>query len=163
MDNLSIIAAIDLNGLIGNSNHLPWHVKEDLQYFRNQTMGHTVVMGKKTWLSLGKPLDGRVNIILTHESNFHIPGCITMNSIEQVLQNAVSCETFIIGGANVFQQFMPYVSTIFLSRIAHAFSGDTYFPTVNWSEWDLISYEQITTTEGYDISFEKWQRKPVKR
>lgn len=159
MYNISIIAALDINGLIGKANHLPWKIKEDLEYFRNTTMGHPVVMGKKTWLSIGKPLDGRINIILTRDINFSIPGCIIANSIQQVLEDFSDQELFVIGGEEVFRQFLPFTNKIYLSRIKQAFDGDTYFPEVDWSEWEIVFYEQKTTEAGYDISFEKWDRK----
>lgn len=159
MHNLSIIAALDNNNLIGNSNHLPWQIKEDLQFFRETTMGHPVVMGKKTWLSIGKPLDGRINIILTHDTSIEVPGCIVMNSVEQVLSNFLDAEIFVIGGANVFEQFLPYANKMYLTRIQHSFRGDTYFPSITWSDWEMVQYEQKDTESSYKISFEKWERK----
>lgn len=158
MPQISIIAAIDKNGLIGKSNHLPWKIKEDLNHFREITMGHPVVMGKKTWLSIGRPLDGRINIILTHDKYFSIPGCIIVNSIEQILTAYTSQEIFVIGGAEVFKQFLPLTSKIYLTRILHEFEGDTYFPDVNWEDWQIISYEKQTSAEAYLLSFEVWQR-----
>ncbi|MFO7660133.1 MAG: dihydrofolate reductase [Candidatus Cloacimonadaceae bacterium] len=159
MTRISIIVAMDRNGLIGNDNHLPWNIKEDLQYFRETTLGHPVVMGKSTWLSLGKPLDGRINIILTHDTTFQIPGCITVNSTEQLLADFPEQEVFIIGGAETFRHFLPLAQKIYLTRIDHAFAGDTYFPQPDWSEWEIVFYEQKSTASGYDISFEKWERK----
>ena len=156
---ISIIVAIDKNGLIGTENHLPWNIKEDLQYFRDITLGHPVVMGKKTWLSLGKPLEGRINIILTHDKSFQIPGCITVNSIEQILADFHDQEVFVIGGAETFRQFLPLAHMIYLTRIDHIFEGDTYFPVIDWSEWEIVFFEQKSTESGYNISFEHWKRK----
>ncbi len=156
---ISIIVACDNNGLIGNSNHLPWHIKEDLHHFRETTMGHPIIMGKKTWLSIGKPLDGRLNIILTHDSDIKIDGCLVYNNIESILSDFRNQEIFVIGGASIFKLFLPVVSTIYLTRINHSFIGDTYFPDVNWLEWNIASYEKITSETGYPISFEKWDRK----
>jgi len=158
LNNISIIVAIDQNGLIGNANHLPWQIKEDLQYFKETTSGHPVIMGKNTWLSIGKPLEGRVNIILTHDTSFQIAGCITVNSIEQVLTEFTDQEIFIIGGADVFKQFLPYTHKIYLTRILHSFEGDVYFPELDWSNWKIVFYEHKSTKSGYNISFEKWER-----
>jgi dihydrofolate reductase len=158
LHNISIIAAIDSNGLIGKSNHLPWKIKEDLHFFRETTMGHIVVMGKRTWFSIGKPLDGRINIILTHDAEFSIPGCVVLNSVQQVLDYLQGNETFIIGGAHVFEQFILYADKIYLTRILHAFDGDTYFPELNWQEWIIKQYEQVTVESGYQLSLEKWER-----
>ena len=158
MHNLSMIAALDRNGLIGKANHLPWQIQEDLQYFRETTMGHPVVMGKHTWLSIGKPLDGRINIILTHDINFRIPGCVVKNSIDQVLSSFREDEIFVIGGSGIFKQFIPFADKLYLTRINHVFEGDTYFPVVNWSEWIMNFYELKATESGYDIAFERWER-----
>jgi dihydrofolate reductase len=156
---ISIIAAIDKNGVIGKDNHLPWNINDDLKHFRELTIGHPVVMGRKTWMSIGKPLDGRINIILTHDSSFSIPGCITVNSVQQVVNDFPDQDIFVIGGAELFRQFIPSAGRIFLTRINHEFSGDTYFPHVNWDHWLLISYERKQTEDGYDLSFETWERK----
>jgi dihydrofolate reductase len=157
---ISIIAAVDSNMLIGKANHLPWNIPEDLHFFREITMGHPVVMGRNTWNSIGKPLDGRINIILTQDAKFNFPGCITVNSVKQVLLLYSEQEIFVIGGANVFEQFLPYSEYIYLTRIDHSFEGDTYFPTIKWEEWKLISYEQKPSVMGINLSFEKWERIP---
>lgn len=122
-------------------------------------MGHPVIMGKNTWLSIGKPLDGRLNIILTKDKSFQINGCLTVNSVEQVLTEYSDQEVFVIGGAETFRQFLPYTNIIYLTRIEHSFEGDVYFPEVNWDEWEIVSFEQKTSETGYKLSFEKWVKK----
>jgi dihydrofolate reductase len=156
---ISIIAAIDINGVIGKNNHLPWKISEDLKRFRVLTMGHPVVMGRKTWMSIGKPLEGRINIILTHDFDFKIPECITANSIQQIIDDFPDKDLFVIGGAEVFRQFIHLTGRIYLTRINQAFDGDSYFPKVNWGEWLLVSYEHKSTAEGIELSFETWERK----
>jgi len=155
----SIIAAIDKNNLIGRDNRLPWNIPEDLQFFRSITMGHPVVMGKNTWLSIWKPLEGRVNIILTRETELNVPGCIVVNTLEQIMDDFNSEELFIIGGASVFKQFLPIAQKIYLTRILHEFQGDTYFPSVDWDMWEIVFFEQKQSVEGYQLNFEQWQRK----
>jgi dihydrofolate reductase len=159
LHNISIIAAVDENYLIGKENRLPWNIKEDLHHFRELTIGHPVVMGKNTWLSLGKPLDGRINVILTHDKSFQFPGCIVANSIEQVLTNFPKEEVFVIGGACTYQQFLALANRIYLTRIKDAFEGDVYFPVFDWSQWEMVFFEQKDTESGYRLSFEKWIKK----
>jgi dihydrofolate reductase len=160
LNTLSLITAFDLNYLIGNDNHLPWRISEDLQHFRSITMGHTVVMGKNTWISLGKPLEGRTNIILTHDTDYQIPGCLVYNSVEQVINGTQDDEVFIIGGSEVFKQFLPFANKMYITRIQHSFTGNKYFPPVNWQDWVMDSYELMKTQSGIDLAFEIWLKKP---
>jgi len=159
---ISIIVAFDKNQLIGRNNHLPWLIKEDFKFFKDTTMGHPVVMGKNTWLSIGKPLDGRINIILTRDVSFQINGCLTVNSIEQVFAEYPDQEVFIIGGSEVFRQFLPFAGKIYLTRIDYKFEGDVYFPYVNWKEWEIMSFEQKISESGYNLSFETWEKRDDK-
>jgi dihydrofolate reductase len=122
-------------------------------------MGHPVVMGKNTWLSIGKPLDGRINIILTHDLSFNIPGCLTANSIDEILTDYRDEKIFVIGGSEVFRQFIPLSQKMYLTRIIHSFEGDTYFPELNWSFWEMTFYEFNNSESGYQFSFEIWERK----
>jgi dihydrofolate reductase len=158
---ISLIVALDSHNLIGKDNHLPWHIPEDLSYFRETTMGHPVIMGKSTWLSLGKPLEGRVNVILTHDKDFSVPGCIVSNSIEQILGDFHNTEIFVIGGASIFKQFLPLAKKLYVTRINHQFEGDTYFPEVDWDSWEIVFFEQKETQKGYSLAFEQWQKKPI--
>jgi dihydrofolate reductase len=124
-------------------------------------MGHPVIMGKNTWLSIGKPLDGRTNIILTHDLSFSIPGCLTANSIDEILTDYPDEEIFVIGGSEVFRQFIPLSKKIYLTRINHCFDGDTYFPELDWSLWEMTFYEFNDSESGYQFSFEIWERKTI--
>jgi dihydrofolate reductase len=124
-------------------------------------MGHPVVMGRRTWMSIGKPLDGRTNIILTHDKSFAYPGCIITSSIEQIINDFYEQDIFIIGGSEVFFQFLPYADRLYLTRIMHEFEGDTYFPVVKWEEWMLTYYERIMTDVGFELGFETWKRKTM--
>ena len=124
-------------------------------------MSHPVVMGKNTWLSIGKTLEGRTNIILTHDPEFRIPGCITVNSIEEVLSTYSEEDVFVIGGAETFRQFLPYTNKMYITRIQNTYSGETYFPYVNWDEWEIVFYETVITESGFPISFERWIRKSI--
>lgn len=155
---LSIIVAMDQNRLIGRDNKLPWRIQEDLAYFRKTTLGHNVVMGKKTWLSLGKPLDQRTNIVLSRDPDFDYPGVLRVRGLPELEDVLGPEESFIIGGASVFAQFLPLVTKLYITRIESSFEGDTWFPDYDVSEWRLVFFEQIKTSGGLSLSFNKFER-----
>lgn len=157
---LSLIVAIDRNGLIGYQNHIPWRIPEDLAYFREKTLNHTVIMGKNTWMSLGSTLDQRVNIILTHDHNFYVPGAIVCHSVSECLEHCrPEDEVFVIGGSQIFKLFLPLISKMYVTRIDAEFEGDTWFPEINWEEWELIFFEQKKSKTGYMLTFSEYVRK----
>jgi len=158
--NLAIIVAMDQNGLIGSHNGMPWEIKEDLAYFKRKTLAHSVVMGKNTWLSIGKPLPERTNIILSRSMQTSPPGTVVCSSIAEVLEIVQTDLCFIIGGAQVFQSFLPLVDRLFITKIDAVFRGDTYFPGIDYADWDLQFYEQMSTESGYNISFNEYKKKP---
>ncbi|MBM4403802.1 MAG: dihydrofolate reductase [Candidatus Cloacimonetes bacterium] len=157
-DHLAIIVAMDRNHLIGKDNRLPWHIPEDLAYFRKVTLDHNVIIGKNTWLSLGKPLDRRTNIVLSRDPDFHPRGCIVCHDIRDVLSIVNEQTSFIIGGASVFQQFVPLVGKLYLTRIEAVFEGDVYFPDLDLNQWTLLSYETQTARSGFTLAFETYIR-----
>ncbi|MDN4072340.1 dihydrofolate reductase [Fictibacillus terranigra] len=135
---ISFVFAMDENRLIGNRNELPWYLPADLQYFKKVTMGKPIVMGRKTFDSIGKPLPGRENIILTRNESFQAEGCTIIHSVQQALERKEE-EVCVIGGAEVFSLFMPYVQRMYITKINESFQGDTYFPEIDESEWKLVS------------------------
>jgi dihydrofolate reductase len=144
---ISFLLALDRNKLIGKDNDLPWHLPADLKYFKRVTMGHTIVMGRKTYQSIGKPLKGRENVVLTHDPHFGAPGCTVVHSPEAVLKlSRPDNEVFVIGGNGVFKAFEPYVDRLYLTEIDHAFDGDTYF-TMDYANWLVQSEEEGTVDE----------------
>lgn len=144
---ISFLLALDRNKLIGKDNDLPWHLPADLNYFKRVTMGHTIVMGRKTYQSIGKPLKGRENVVLTHDPHFEAPGCTVVHSPEDVLKlSRPDNEVFVIGGNGVFKAFEPYVDRLYLTEIDHAFEGDTYF-TMDYANWLVQSEEEGTVDE----------------
>ncbi|HRY83937.1 MAG TPA: dihydrofolate reductase [Candidatus Cloacimonadota bacterium] len=157
---LSIIVAMDQNRLIGKDNKLPWRIPEDLAYFRKTTLGHNVIMGKNTWLSLGKALDQRTNIVLSGDPHFDIPGLILVRSLSELEEHLGSQESFIIGGASLFSQFLPVATKLHITRIEARFEGDTWFPDYAEAEWKQVFYERIETSEGLTLSFNEYIRKP---
>lgn len=140
--NLSIIVAFDRNRLIGKNNLLPWHLPADLKHFRTLTMGHHMIMGRRTFESIGKPLPGRVSVVITRQKGLEIPGCIVVNNFDEAIKSCgTQEEVFIIGGAEIFKCTMPVASKLYVTQIDHAFEGDTWFPEISSSEWRQISAE----------------------
>ncbi|MGZ4123887.1 MAG: dihydrofolate reductase [Tumebacillaceae bacterium] len=135
---ISFVVAMDLQRVIGKDNALPWHLPADLKYFRNLTMGHTVVMGRKTFESIGKPLPGRKNVIVTRNPHFQAEGCEVIHSVDEIPQDAAD-EVFVIGGAEIFKALLPRAKRLYLTRILESFAGDTYFPELDETEWQLCS------------------------
>lgn len=133
---LSVIVAMDQQGLIGAHNRLPWHLPADLKHFRNLTWGKPIIMGRKTFESIGKPLPQRDNIVLTQNPHFVGQGCQAMADVTTVLTfTQHHPESFIIGGASVYQQFLPYAHRLYITWIHAQFKGDTYFPSFNMKHW----------------------------
>lgn len=136
---VSLIAAMTHSGVIGRQNQLPWNIPEELQYFKSMTVGKTVVMGRKTFESIGRPLPKRRNLILTQQQDFNPEGCEVCHSVEAV----VDCvrdeeELMVIGGAQVYQAFLPIATRVYRSLIAGDYTGDTYFPELD-SSWRVVS------------------------
>lgn len=140
----SIIAAIATNNVIGKNNKLPWHIPEDLEHFYSLVYGKPVIMGRKTYESIGKPIANSKNIILSHNPELKLVGCKVVNSIDTVLNlYKDKSEIMVIGGAAVYRQFLPFTSKMYLTFIDHQFDGDTYFPKWQVSEWETIAESAI--------------------
>lgn len=152
---LSIIAAMDKNRLIGQQGKIPWDLPADLKYFKKTTMGSPVIMGRKTFESIGSPLPGRRNIILTRNKNYTAKKCEIINSQKEVLNMFLNNdeEAFIIGGAEIYQLFLNYSKKLYLTIIEQQFSGDTYFPKIDWENWFKISEERGITDKNNPYSY----------
>jgi len=137
MPRISLIAAMADNRVIGIANKLPWKLPADMQWFRAQTMGKPIVMGRKTFESFGaKPLPGRTNIIVTSDVNYCAEGCIVTHSIEAALQFAGDVpEVMIIGGASFYAQMLPRANRMYLTQVHHSFDGDSWFPKFDIRQW----------------------------
>ncbi|MGB4654436.1 MAG: dihydrofolate reductase [Bacteroidales bacterium] len=146
---ISIIVAISKNYAIGKDNKLLWHISADLKRFKKLTTGNTIIMGRKTYLSLPrKPLPDRKNIVLTRSKNFEAEGCVVVNNIEQVFENlSPSTENFVIGGESVYKMFMPYANKIYLTVVDREYEADTFFPEINFDEWDVIDEEHLVAND----------------
>ena len=140
---ISLIAAMGKNRTIGKNNSLPWTLPADMQYFRDKTRGKPVIMGRKTYESIGKPLPKRLNIIVTHDNEYKAEGCVVVHSADEALKAAGNVEeVMIIGGSQIYKEFLPKVNRMYLTFIDAEFEGDTYFPEYKIEEWKEVSYEE---------------------
>ncbi len=134
---LALVVAMGRGGVIGRDGGLPWHFSEDLKHFRRVTTGHAVIMGRKTWDSIGRPLPGRRNIIVSRQLDLEIEGCEVADSLERALEMAREHDTEprIIGGATLYVQALPLATRLFLTEVDIDVDGDTFFPSLDRSEW----------------------------
>ena len=150
---VSVIVAVAENGIIGDKNTLLWHISEDLRNFKRVTSGHPVIMGRKTFDSLGRPLPNRTNVVITRQ-NLEIEGCKVVHSLEEALSLfSPEEEVFVIGGAQIYAEALPLADRFYLTRVHHAYEGDTSFPKWNESEWTLIESERFERGEKYEYPF----------
>lgn len=133
---ISVIVAMADNGVIGNQNRLPWHLPADLKHFKATTMGKPIIMGRKTWESIGRPLPGRINIVVTRDPDYVADGCVVVDGIDAALAAAADHdEVMVIGGAEFYRQALPRASTLYLTLVHDSFEGDTFFPELDGREW----------------------------
>ena len=158
-----IIAAIvvtDLNNAIGKNNKLLCHLPADLKFFKSTTMGYPIIMGRKTYESVGRLLPGRRNIVITRSSDYKIEGADIYHNIDAAIASCDNEKVFIIGGAEIFRQTLPATSEIYRTLIKNTFDADTWFPAFE-KEFEMVSSECYSADEknAYDYCFEKWRRK----
>lgn len=149
---INLIVAMDKNGIIGKNNSLPWHYPEDLKHFKRTTEHSIIIMGRKTYESIGKILPGRVNVIISNQK-LNIPGAVFYNKIDKLLQGfKENANVFIIGGAQIYNQSIHYVDRMYITRINAEHDGNIYFPEIEWNQFKKISEERkgILTFEVYD-------------
>jgi dihydrofolate reductase len=158
---LSIIAAMSANRVIGSNNDLPWRLPADWKRFKSLTMGHHLIMGRKTFESIGQPLPGRTTVVITHQTDYAPEGVLVAHSVEQALKMAAGDdEVFIAGGAQIYEQMLPRADRLYLTSIHEEFEGDTDFPEFEESDWDLISEESYAPDERnpYPYTFLIYER-----
>ncbi|MFY7827629.1 MAG: dihydrofolate reductase [Flectobacillus sp.] len=135
---LSIIVATAEQGVIGKDNQLIWHLPEDLKMFRRLTTGHVIIMGRKTFESIGKPLPNRTSIIISRNTHYQVEGCFLVSSLEEAVEKAKEIETeeaFIIGGAQIYALALDMADTVYLTQVHHNFEGDAFFPILDTNIW----------------------------
>lgn len=159
---INILLAVSENHVIGKDNKIPWHLPADLRYFKKLTTDNVVIMGRKTFDSIGKPLINRVNIIITRQQDFRADGAIVVHSVKDALEQAelYRKEIFIIGGEEICKQALPVVDRIYLTRIHAYFDGDAFFPAPDRNEWTLVSSEPHEPDEKnkFAYNFEVYRR-----
>ncbi|MEI6948827.1 dihydrofolate reductase [Paraflavisolibacter sp. H34] len=161
---ISLLVAADENNVIGKDNKLPWHLPNDLKYFKNLTWGLPILMGRKTFDSIGKPLPGRRSIVITRNRDWQHEGVDTVHSLEAAVEAAQAAdvkEIFVIGGAEIFRTAFATADRLYLTRIHHRFDGDVFFPEVNPDEWELVSERFCTADDknAYPHTYQVWDRK----
>ena len=149
-----LVAAVAANGVIGNGGRLPWQLPEDLKHFKRLTLGHPVIMGRRTWESLGKPLPGRDNIVVTGQPGYGAVGAAVARSLEGALALcAGEPVAFVIGGSRLFAESLPVAAGLVLTEIHHDFPGDTWFPEYDRSKWRETQREAHTAADGMRFDF----------
>lgn len=164
---LSLIAALAENGVIGRDNKLPWHLPNDLKYFRAVTIGKPVIMGRRTWESLGRPLPGRTNIVITRQSGYEASGAKVVSTLDAALQLAAQValidgqdECVVIGGAEIYALALPRCERLYLTEVHATVEGDAYFPPFDRARWREVRRERFAA-EGpnpFDYSFVVYER-----
>ena len=159
MSNLSIIVAMSSNRVIGVNNTLPWHLSEDLKHFKSLTTGHTIIMGRKTYESIGRPLPNRRNIVISRNSNTSYEGVEVVYSLEDAFSISTNDkEVFVIGGSNIYEQALSFVDQLYITEIKKSFLGDAFFPEINKQIWIEYSRDDHVTNDGLEFSFVKYQK-----
>jgi dihydrofolate reductase len=160
---ISLVVAAARNGVIGSNGKMPWHLPADLKHFKNVTWGLPIVMGRKTFESLGKPLPGRQNIVITRQPDFHPEGVFIAASPEQALlvaRSAEAKEVCIIGGGEIYNLFLPMADRLYLTRVQADVAGDTYFSAFDPAQWALTSqlHQPADEKNNVDLVYEQWDR-----
>ncbi|KOO48839.1 dihydrofolate reductase [Viridibacillus arvi] len=158
---ISLIVAHDENNVIGLNNAMPWHLPGDLAYFKRTTMGKPMIMGRKTFESIGKPLPGRTNIVITRDEEYAREGIIIVHSLEEALAQAEkeSEEIMIIGGEQIFRMTLPMADRLYVTKIEKQYEGDTFFPSYG-DEWQVVSQSEVNETEdGLKFTYLVYERK----
>ncbi len=154
--NLSLIVAVAENGAIGKNNDLLWHISADLKHFKALTTGHCIIMGRKTYESFPKrPLPNRRNIVITNNMDYREEGCEVVHSVEEAIALCKDDEqSFVIGGATVYTQFLPFVDKIFLTKVFATFEADTFFPEIDLSQFEQTAASEVFTDEKSGLRYQ---------
>ncbi len=154
---LSIIVAYADQGVIGEGNKLLWHLPDDLKNFKRITMGHYIIMGRKTWDSIGKPLPGRTNVVITRNSELTLENVLIFHSLDEIIGYAKKTkqeEIFIIGGEQIYRLAFPLADKLYITRVYGSFKGDAYFPEINLDQWSVDSSTFHTRDEIHPYDFD---------
>ncbi|KAA5543456.1 dihydrofolate reductase [Adhaeribacter rhizoryzae] len=160
---IASIFAMSENRVIGKENKLPWHLPADLKFFKATTLHHPILMGRKTYESIGKPLPLRTSVIITRQPDYQVPGTLVVNSLTEAINKAqeINKDIFIIGGAEILKEALPLIDTMYLTLIHATFEGDVYYPAYNEQDWQEVWREDHQPDEKniYPFSFIKLLRR----
>jgi len=155
-----MIVAVANNGVIGVNNTLPWHLPEDLKRFRALTMGHHIIMGRKTYESLGRLLPGRTTVIVTRNVDYQVDGAVVVHSLDDAMRFCKQDEElFLIGGAQLYQDGLPHVQKLYITRVDIEVEGDAFLPEIDWDAWTLIEKKDHLSASGLSYSDLTYLRK----
>lgn len=158
---ISLMVAHDPNGVMGVNNDLPWHIPEDLKYFKETTMGKAMVMGRKTYESIGRPLPGRLNIVITRNPAYEAEGVEVVQSLDEAIQIArdYADEVMVIGGAEIFKLSMDIADRLYITEVHETYEGDTFFPSYK-EDWEVIKEtEKMTSKTATTFTYLVYERK----
>lgn len=164
---LCLIVAATRNQVIGRDNQMPWHLPEDLRYFKQRTLGKPIIMGRKTWESIGRPLPGRLNLVVSRQADLQLEGAEVFTELSTALERAQVWareqgvdEVMLIGGGQLYHQALAHAKTVYLTRIEVELEGDTFFPKLPFDEWQRIDAQPFAAQEGQPAyTFEVWTRR----
>ena len=157
---ISIVVAASENLVIGYKNALPWHISDDLKHFKQITINHSVVMGRKTFESIGKPLKERRNIVVSRDRTLKIEGVEVVNSLDEAIHRTKNeNEIFIIGGEQIYKIAMPIATNMYITKVHSNIKGDAFFPAFDENEWKILTQKDSETSEGLNFSFIEYQKK----
>jgi dihydrofolate reductase len=159
---ITLIVAVSDNGVIGRENALPWHLPEDLKRFKRLTMGKPMIMGRKTFESIGKPLPGRLNIVVTRDTNYRREGVSVVHGVDEAIAAAAGApELMVIGGSELFRQFLPRAGRVHLTRVHAQVEGDVTWPPLDTRSWEVVEKEQHAADErhAWPMTFEVWEKR----
>lgn len=161
---IAFVVAASTNNAIGKNNQLLWHLPNDLKFFKNITWGFPVIMGRKSYESVNKPLPGRVNIVITRDDGWQVPGVLVAGSLPEAVQKAIetnALQIFIIGGGQIYQQAMHITDTIYITRVHAVLEGDAFFPSIDPAIWRLDSNEDFPPDgkHAFAYSFQVWKKR----
>lgn len=163
---ISLLVAASENNGIGIQNQLPWHLPADMKYFKNTTWGMPIIMGRKTFESMGnRALPGRINIIITRQEDYTAAGILVANSFDDAIQIAAQTdcrEVFVIGGGEIFETAMASAQKLYITRVHSTITADVFFPEIDERHWDMISSRHMPADDkhAFSFSFQLWQHKP---
>ena len=152
---INVIVAKASNNVIGAKNELIWHLPNDLKHFKNLTSGHPIIMGRKTFESLGRPLPNRTNIVITRDKNWQGENVAKEFSLEKAIESAkkINEDIYIIGGGNIYKQAMEFADVLYITEVHHEFEGDTYFPEIDEEIWEEVDRENFMKDEKHPYAY----------